>query len=99
MWLCAKTVPSWQPTDPAATRPRDVAHHYRTVKVESGWAICSVATGELLIWSEGSAPPYGPSGTTRVFPTRDEAERVADGVLHVERAMLTGFATGMLEDG
>jgi hypothetical protein len=77
--------------------PEEVARYFQPVQHGDGWAIRALVTGELLTWPEGS--PLGPAGSPRVFPTREKAEEVAEDVMRRERAMMTGFATGLLEDG
>jgi hypothetical protein len=77
--------------------PDEVARYFRPVRHGDGWAVRALVTGELLTWPEGS--PCGPAGSPRVFATLEEALDVADGVMLRERAMLTGYATGVLENG
>ena len=70
-------------------RPDDteVAEYFRVVEVEQGWAVRSLASGDLLVWEDGSP---------RLCATREAALDMAAGTLRYTRIAANTF--GLMDD-
>ena len=71
-------------------RPDDteVAEYFRVVEVGQGWAVRSLASGDLLVWEDGSP---------RLCATREAALDMAAGTYRY--TVIAGNGLGLAENG